>query len=195
MNSNFLSDAQLAELLKPFDIEYIRNRDSDEQLVVAHDYVRGRLSEIFGPLGWSEQTLELTQVYTGDGSREDTTYAAYRARVRVTIHPHGTPAAFWDGAGAYGQGRSVLKRETAKIWDLHSDVMNGALSVAFLRATKNLGNQFGLCLYRGERESGYIVQEFIPYPPPGEVPDGLDAEQQQLDMGYTPDPEAEHAAS
>lgn len=195
---NGLNAAQISELLKPFDPSIIETRKSDEQQVVPHDYVRGRLSEIFGPLGWSEQTLELTEVPTGDDGRADSRFIAYRARVRVTIHPHGKPVAYWDGAGAWGQGRSVRDKTQNQthtaIWDLHSDCMNGALSVAFLRATKNLGNQFGLCLYSSDPERpGYQIGGFLTHPPLDECPP--DEGQQPLAMDYTADPEMEHAAS
>lgn len=196
-DNHALKDEQIKELLEPFDLNIVGHRESDSQLVVPHDYVRGRLSEIFGPLGWSEQTLELTEVPTGDDGRADSRYVAYRARVRVIIrNPDGTPGAFWDGAGAWGQGRTMRDKAKTAIWDLHSDCMNGALSVAFLRATKNLGNQFGLCLYGPDREHpGFTVRYFLTHPIPHEYPAGdTDGTQPELDMGYTQDPETEHAA-
>lgn len=192
-HNHALNDEQLKELLKPFNHNIVTHRESDSQRIVPHDYVRGRLSEIFGPLGWSEQTLELTEVPAGDAVKFK--YVAYRARVRVTIHPHGTPVAYWDGAGAWGAGRDLREAAPMTIWELHSDCMNGALSVAFLRATKNLGNQFGLCLYGPDPEHpGYTVRKFLSHPAP---PEDEDVEQPQLDLPqYTEDPdqEREHAA-
>jgi hypothetical protein len=191
---NGLSHAQIKELLEPFDHNIVGQRESDNQLIVPHDYVRARLSEIFGPLGWSEQTLELTEVPTGDDGKSFNRYVAYRARVRIIIrNPDGTPGAFWDGAGAWGQGREA--RDKTAIWDLHSDCMNGALSVAFLRATKNLGNQFGLTLYSTARSSPeFPVRYFLTHPLPQPVEDTGDDEQLETDMQYIPDPETEHAA-
>lgn len=51
------------------------------------------------------------------------------------------------------------------LWDMQSDAMNGALSVAFLRATKNLGNAFGQSLYDDEDPAaGRVrVRHFLPY--------------------------------
>lgn len=161
-NPPVLSKQQLDALLEPFDYGIVEKRESDGQQIVPHEYVRARLSEIFGPLGWSDQTLELTEIPTGDDGRTDSRYIAYRARVRVTIHPHGTPAAVWDGAGAWGQGRTMRNMPKTAIWDLHSDCMNGALSVAFLRATKNLGPQFGLTLYSQDYPA-YTPRFFLPY--------------------------------
>lgn len=195
-NNHALSDAQIKALLEMFDEEIARRRDSDNQLIVPHDYVRARLGEIFGPLGWSEQHLELTEVPAGN--HPALKYVAYRARVRVVIrNPDGTPGAFWDGAGAWGQGRDLRQAAPMTIWDLHSDCMNGALSVAFLRATKNLGNQFGLGLYSPEREGpGFTVRYFLTHPIPHEYPAGDVVAQPELDSGYIPDPDEEetHAA-
>lgn len=160
--NNQLNTAQIHALLEPFDYNLAEERKSDGQKIVPHEYVRARLSEVFGPLGWSEQTLELTEVPTGDDGKHDSRYVAYRARVRVTVHPHGTPVAYWDGAGAWGQGRTMRGHDKTAIWDLHSDCMNGALSVAFLRATKNLGPQFGLPLYSDGRPI-FTPRFYLPY--------------------------------
>jgi hypothetical protein len=191
-----LNDAQIKALLERLDEKFVGTRESDEQLIVFHDYVRARLSEIFGPLGWSEQHLEVTEVPAGDGGRLK--FLAYRARVRVTIHPHGTPVAYWDGAGAWGQGRDLRESGPTSIWDLHSDCMNGALSVAFLRATKNLGHAFGLFLYaRNRHQPTYEITRFLNQPDPSEYGAKSDTDQQEFDMDYTPDPDEEdqHAAS
>lgn len=175
-----LNPEQIKALLELFDYGLVEERENDGQKVVPHEYVRARLSEIFGPLGWSEQILELTELPTGDDGRADSRYAAYRARVRVTLHPHGTPAASHEGAGAWGQGRSMRDKTKTAIWDLHSDCMNGALSVAFLRATKNLGAQFGQTLYTDGRPiftpRFYLPYETIDEPEPQSVQNTLDAE-------------------
>lgn len=205
---NGLSPAQIEELLKPFDESIVEPRKSDGQKVVPHDYVRGRLSEIFGPLGWSEQQLELTQVATGADGIADARYVdadsvmryvAYRARVRLIIHnPDGSTRTFWDGAGAWGQGRSVRDNDQRAIWDLHSDCMNGALTVAFVRATKNLGNQFGLSLYTSDavERPGYRVRHFLTHPEPEETPaDADDGQQQEINLGHIQDSDTEHELS
>lgn len=196
---NGLSHAQIQALLKKLDSQHVYRRQSDSQNVVRHDYVRGTLSEIFGPLGWSETQLELTEVPVRAEIPPGEQYVAYRARVRLTIHPHGTPAAHWDGAGAWAQGRKLGRDEKQiSISELHSDCMNGALSVALLRASKNLGNAFGLFLYSPSPDRpGYQVQGFLTHPlPPEEPAEELDDIHQQLGMDYTTDPdhEEEHAA-
>jgi hypothetical protein len=198
MDGNGLSPVQIEELLKPFNHDIVETRKNDEQKVVPHDYVRGRLSEIFGPLGWSEQTLELTEVPSGDTVSPGLRSVAYRARVRLIVHnPDGSTRAFWDGAGAWGQSRSLRGNTPMAIWDLHSDCMNGALSVAFARASKNLGNQFGLCLYTSDsiERPGYRIRQYLTHPAPEELPDDADTGQQEINLGYTEDPDAEHELS
>lgn len=161
-NNHALNEAQIEALLKPFDHGIVVGRESDGQRQLPHHYVRGRLQEIFGPLGWSEQTLELSEIPLGNSDIYKA--VAYRAQVRVIVrNPDGTPGAFWDGAGAWGIERK--KDNPQPVWEMHSDARNGALSVAFCRATKNLGNAFGLALYDDEDPTaGRVrVRHFLPY--------------------------------
>lgn len=182
MNSNMeLNAAQVEALLEPFNYAFVEERDSDGQKMVRHEYVRARLTEIFGPLGWCEQTLELTEVGTSS-ERNGSMYVAYRARVRVIIrNPDGTPGAFWDGAGSWGVSRGA--RDPKSLAELHSDCMNGALSVAFLRATKNLGPQFGLPLYSEDRPV-FNPRYYLPYEstylPPEDGSGEQDGQQEML---------------
>jgi hypothetical protein len=180
-SSTKLSPAQIQALLEPFNYTLTEERDSDGQKLVPHEYVRARLSEIFGPLGWSEQTLELTEVGSST-ERNGSMYVAYRARVRVIIRNNdGTPGAFWDGAGSWGTSRGA--RDPKSLAELHSDSMNGALSVAFLRATKNLGPQFGLSLYSQDRPV-FNPRYYLPYEstylPPEDGSGEQDGQQEML---------------
>lgn len=153
-----IEQRQVAELLKPFEafdndelVDAITKRDTDQQINLHHAYLRARLNEIFGFLGWGEQDLELTQI--GQGEELDKRMSvAYRARQRLIIrNPDGSVRTFYDGAGAWGTRREIGSHKS--LWDLHSDCMNGARSVAFARAAKNLGTQFGLSFYTDDRES------------------------------------------
>lgn len=181
MHSNLaLSKKQINRLLAFFDYDIVENRKSDGQRQLPHQYVRAALSEIFGPLGWSEQTISLTEINLG---RQDGFAAvAYKAQVRLLVHPNGPPGAFWDGGGAWGLQRS--DRTPEPVWEMHSDCMNGALSVALCRATKNLGNAFGLSLY-DEPDDGYTrVRRFLPYEEDDPEPDKEPTQ-------YTLDPDQE----
>ena len=165
-----LTDAQVTALLEPFDYNIVEQRKSDGQQIVPHEYVRARLSEIFGPLNWSEQTLELKEIdlsHFSRSSEEAGYYAiAYSALVRVTVrYPDGSPGGSWDGAGAWGVERD--RKKPTPIWEMHSDCRNGALSVAFLRATKNLGAQFGQTLY-SQGQPIYTPRFYLLHPPPAE---------------------------
>lgn len=157
-NSERLFEQQVDELLKPFDpfgndelVEAIVKRDTDRQINLHHAYIRARLIEIFGPFGWGEQDLELTRVGQGEELNKRMS-VAYMARQRLIIrNPDGSVRTFFDGAGAWGTQREI--GDNKSLWDLHSDCMNGARSVAFCRAAKNLGTQFGLSFYTDDRET------------------------------------------
>lgn len=191
MNSNMeLNAAQVEALLKPYDFNLTELRQSDGQKIVPHEWVRARLTEIFGPTGWSEQILELREIDLGrDFGRnfKEAGYVAvaYTSQVRVTIrNPDGSLATFWDGAGAWGVERDDKSR--IPIWEMHSDCRNGALSVAFLRATKNLGPQFGLSLYSQDRPS-FNPRYYLPYESTYLPPEDGDGEQDGQQEMLAPD--------
>jgi hypothetical protein len=192
-----IESRQIEELLKPFEtfgnddlIEAIVKRDNDKQINLHHAYLRARLIEIFGPFGWGEQDLELTRV--GQGEEQYGNMAiAYRARQRLIIRkPDGSVRTFFDGAGAWGTQREV--RDQKSLWDLHSDCMNGARSVAFARAAKNLGTQFGLSFYTDDRES-IKVRYSLPHQILQEQEEmDMKPDQLELNDSFTPDPDETH---
>jgi hypothetical protein len=193
-----LTQRQYEELLKPFEqfenddlIEAITKRDNDRQINLHHTYIRARLIEIFGPFGWGEQDLELTEV--GQGRELNNNMAvAYRARQRLIIrNSDGSVRTFFDGAGAWGTQREIHNPKS--LWDLHSDCMNGARSVAFCRAAKNLGTQFGLSFYTDDRET-IKVRYSLPHRILQEQAE-MDAKAEQLDLDehYTPNPDESEA--
>lgn len=152
-NLEQLIEWQQEELHKPFDFqntaEHVIERVSDKQINLRQEYVRARLIEIYGHHGWSEQDLELSEV---ENSKDEQGFytVAYRARQRLIVYPpelKGGSRSF-DGAGAWGRASSKANR--VSVWELHSDVINGARSVAFCRAAKSLGTQFGLSFYSND---------------------------------------------
>jgi hypothetical protein len=163
-NVNGLSPAQVVELLHPLEDGPHIQQDASGKRRLRHEYIRARLIQIFGFNGWGEQDLELTPIYEG---KEKTGWVtvAYRARQRLIIrNPDGSVRTFFDGAGAWGSASSNSNRLT--LWEVHSDAMNGARSVAFCRAAMSLGTQFGLSLYAEHPETaivGYSLPHQVPH--------------------------------
>jgi hypothetical protein len=158
---NGLTPKQHEELSKPLDLRSIREHTrtrKDNQRNLRHEYVRLRLNEIFGHTGWSEQNLELVEIEKCVDKEGWWTYA-YRARQRLIIHrPDGDRT--YDGAGAWGTRASFVNK--LEKWEVCSDAMNGAQSIALCRATKSLGTQFGLALYADDPEA-FPARHSLPY--------------------------------
>lgn len=174
---NGLTLRQHEELSKPLDIdgihEHIRVR-KDNQRNFRHEYVRLRLSEIYGHNGWSEQNLELEEIERNVDKEGWWTFA-YRARQRLIIHhPEGDRT--YDGAGAWGTRASFVK--CLEKWEVCSDAMNGAQSIALCRAAKSLGTQFGLSFY-ADNPAEFVMGESLPQQALRERLD-CDGEQQEL---------------
>lgn len=156
---NGLTPRQHAELSKPMDSDIPLKLRYDGQKQVPHEYVRLLLNRIYGHGGWSEKTLEMTQIVKrtdSDGWFE----VGYSARVRLIIHGKDGNDRIYDGAGAWGV--RVEPRNHTPEWELTSDAMNGALSVALSRASKSLGTRFGLALYARDPDS-FPVEHSLPY--------------------------------
>lgn len=158
---NGLSIRQHEELSKPLDTdgigEHIRVR-KDDQKNLRHEYIRLRLNEIYGHNGWSEQNLELEEIERNVNKEGWWTFA-YRARQRLIIH-HPDGDRTYDGAGAWGKQANFVN--CLEKWEVCSDAMNGAQSIALCRAAKSLGTQFGLSFY-ADNPSEFQMQESLPH--------------------------------
>jgi hypothetical protein len=104
--------------------------------------VSRQLDNIFGPFGWSER------IVSSFSSPKDGVYSVTR-EVTVTVV---------DGKGnlvtktVAGVGTSVVKGESGKA---HKTAAMGADSLSFSKATKKLGDAFGLYLYdKDDEDSG-----------------------------------------
>lgn len=178
-----LSMDQIHELIQPMDAESVDlfRRASDNQVNLRHEHVRRRLIEIYGFDGWGEQHLGHEKIHESK-SREGFYTVAYTAQVRLILRfPDGSVRTFFDGAGAWG--RSADDKNRINVWDLHSDALNGARSVAFCRAAKSLGPQFGLGLYSKDPENFTVGRPLnVPVPHINGAGDIAEPEQHTLGL-------------
>lgn len=183
---NGLTLRQHEELSKPLDIstitEHIKKR-GDGQINLRHEYVRHLLNYFYGHHGWSEENLELREVINIK-DRQGWYSIGYMARQRLIIHMKGEPDRVYDGAGAWGQTADSVNR--TPVWDLVSDVVNGAQSVALCRAAKSLGTRFGLAFYADNPDKFPTVHSL----PHQALRARLDAEAEpEVPTQYTIDPD------
>lgn len=112
----------------------------DLSYVEAH-YVIQRMNEIFGPMGWDSETVEMREV-TLEGAKP-----AYVAKVRVSAivkTEEGYMKSVKEGFG-FGSDKSGLNPHEMAVKEAESD--------AFKRAARQFGMSLGLALYDKTQEN------------------------------------------
>ena len=106
--------------------------------------VRAHLIRIFGFAKWSQELIELEPIFETSIEKDGKTRwtVAYRATVRLTIFTGEIEDAVYTEA-AVGDSQNNPSRA-----DAHDMAIKTAESQAFKRCAINLGDQFGLSLYR-----------------------------------------------
>ncbi len=142
----YLSDEQVAQLLKGINPKRVGQRDGMSHLE-AYD-VRAHLDRVFGFARWSADVIDVTCLFeqpceVGQAKRPGWR-VGYRATVRLTVcAPDGTVLATYTecatGDGTMPDGKRA---------DAHDFAIKTAESQALKRCAINLGDQFGLSLYR-----------------------------------------------
>lgn len=134
-----LTNDQVAELLRPLEGYRVQRDGKGYSHVEAWD-IRKRMNQIFGFGGWDADTTDMQLMYENEREGGKPRYdVAYRARCEVRIHATGAMFAEW----AAGDARNYPDRA-----DAHDQAIKTAESQAFKRACVNLGDQFGLSLYK-----------------------------------------------
>ncbi len=125
----------------------------DLSYVEAH-YVIQRMNEVFGPMGWDSETVQMREV-TAEGGKP-----AYVAKVRVSAivkTEEGYMKSVKEGFG-FGSDKSGLNPHEMAVKEAESD--------AFKRAARQFGMSLGLALYDKTQEN----VEDAPEPPPAAKP-------------------------
>ena len=123
------NDEQKNLLAQPINPKFVKTRkgQGNRDLAYLESWVlMSNANRIFGPDGWSSETIELREVKAQKG-------IAYIARVRVTAG-----GVVRDGVGGHAG------------FD-HENTAKSAESDARKRALSSFGDQFGLSLYDGEQ--------------------------------------------
>mgnify|MGYP003133952025 FL=1 len=123
------NDEQKNLLSQPINPKFVKTRkgQGNRDLAYLESWVlMSNANRIFGPDGWSSETIELREVSANKG-------IAYIARVRVTAG-----GVVRDGVGGHAG------------FD-HENTAKSAESDARKRALSSFGDQFGLSLYDGEQ--------------------------------------------
>lgn len=160
-----LRDTQTEQLLKPINLDRVQMTDGHNNLeawdVIAH------LTRIFGFMDWSKE-VEYGLIYEEQRTGAKTGWdVAYHAKCRLIVRdPDGEVTVKEDVAT--GSAKNQPSRA-----DAHDLAIKAAVSGALKRAAKDLGNQFGLSLYRKMPANGVatsVVGKSLAYPEDKPVP-------------------------
>jgi recombination DNA repair RAD52 pathway protein len=129
--------------------------------------VRAMLIRIFGFGGWDDIDLETTLLYDLDSETKAGAAAklvAYRSTRRLIVRDYDGNQATYDGT-AVGEA----KMPEYKYGDAHDMAVKTAQTQALKRCVTNLGDQFGLSLYKkGSLEP--LVRKVVGFTPVDQTP-------------------------
>jgi hypothetical protein len=189
-----LNDRQLEQLFRPINLDRVQLTDGHSNLeawdVLAH------LTRIFGFMDWSKE-IEYGLIFE---SQRDPTKAggwdvAYHAKCRLSVtDPDGMTTVREDA------GTGSAKNQPSRA-DAHDLAIKAAVSGALKRAAKDLGNQFGLSLYKKMpgnavatsvvgKSLAYLEPNVLPPPDPEEVRTQVAGLRDEL-LGERPEKEAD----
>lgn len=150
-----LTSEQISELLKPIDPTRVSTDGKGFAHVEAWD-VRRTMNKIFGFVGWSAEVTRMELVSEREVQGRDGKSrwnVIYRAQCVLRIGD-----TFGDG-GAYTEW-AAGDATNPVLADAHDQAIKTAESQAFKRCAVNLGDQFGLSLYKNGSTDA-TVQEIV----------------------------------
>lgn len=109
-------------------------------------YVIAKMNEIFGNLGWDQETVEMREI----PDQDKPTYVA-RVRITVTIPGADKYASVTHEGTGYGRDKSGMNPHEMATKEAESD--------AFKRAAMKFGNSLGLALYNKDQDGVEDGQE------------------------------------
>jgi hypothetical protein len=160
---SYLTAEQIGVLLrqiKPSRISRVQGMSHLE----AYD-VRAHMNRLFGFARWSADVLEcdliFEDVHPKDPAKPDgptVVSVGYRARLRLAVNaPDGTPlATYTEVATGDASNFPIIKRA-----DAHDFAAKTAESQALKRCAINLGDQFGLSLYRKGSTDALVLRTLV----------------------------------
>lgn len=155
-----LTQKQRDTLLAPVKADRVR-RDNNGMSYLEGYEVTAHLNRLFGFEGWDKEITRLELAFAEeamDEKRNRMGYSAtYLCSVRLTIRdPEGHVVTVVEDA-ATGSASNQISRA-----DAHDLALKSAVTDALKRAAKDLGDQFGLSLYR-KGSTDALVKVVIPY--------------------------------
>jgi Rad52/22 family double-strand break repair protein len=168
--SGYLSYAQVAKLLEPINEKRVSTDGKGFSHVEAYE-LRAQMTRLFGFARWSEDVTEQALIFEDErtllkkdyktkqpipGTEYQAWTVAYRSVVRVTVcAPDGTILCTYT-EGATGEASNQPSRG-----DAHDLALKTSQSQAFKRAVVNLGDAFGISLYRKGSTQALVFRTLV----------------------------------
>jgi hypothetical protein len=191
VTATYLTPQQVEQLLQPINPRRVSVLDGLSH-VEAYE-IRAHLNRIFGFGLWSEELLELVELFalpTETKNKKPAINVAYRATVRLTVRTaDGTVLGPYTEAAVGGSIMPDFKRA-----DAYDMAIKTAESQALKRCAVNLGDQFGLSLYRNGSKDAVVIATLVGLPEKTKGDDGVkpasvDAVAPDAVPEHRPDPE------
>jgi recombination DNA repair RAD52 pathway protein len=148
-----LTSEQINELLKPIDGSRVSKDGKGFSHVEAWD-IRRTMNRIFGFANWSSRVDQMELVSEREVTQRNGKTGwnvVYRARCTLEIGD-----SFMSGSGSYTEW-AAGDATNPTLADAHDQAIKTAESQAFKRCAVNLGDQFGLSLYRNGSMNATVV--------------------------------------
>lgn len=177
--------AQIQRLLTPVRMDRIEQVRG--QSYVPQFEVRAELSRVFGPGNWDSHIHDMTLIYEHEDVRTNGTYwkVCYRCACTLTVKDYeGNPVC------QYTEWHAEESAPQPSRGEAHALALTSVESYALRRAAINLGDTFGLHLYRNGQTSPLVKGTlattdsdsplYVPGAPPPPSPVLTDEQQQVL---------------
>ncbi len=160
--SDYLTDDQLGQLLRPINTRRVNSRDGMAYLE-AYD-VRAHLTRLFGFARWSADVLSCDLLFEDlhevekNGQKKPVVSIGYRAMLRLMVRAEdGTELATYTEVACGSASNFPVSKRT----DAHDFAAKTAESQALKRCAINLGDQFGLSLYRKGSTDALVLRTLV----------------------------------
>ena len=145
-----LSDKSIHLLQQPLEPHLVKQNQGNDY--IPSTYINDQLNRIFGFGQWSGEVLECRVIHENFNAKlksgADAVEVVAMARVRITL----ANGAVYEDVNTDNSLMGV--RSVAKVFD---SALKGAVSGAYTRASRHMGNQFGNVLY--QTKEGYYTSQ------------------------------------
>ena len=153
-----LTQKQRDTLLAPVKADRVRRDNNGMSYLEGYEVV-AHLNRLFGFEGWDKYVQDLKLVFEDSQDKNGRTgwYACYSCIVRLVIRDPGQNVMMVKEDAGTGEAQNQPQRAAA-----HDLAIKTAVTDALKRCAKDLGDQFGLSLYR-KGSTDALVKVVIPY--------------------------------